>query len=237
MNKTVIYTAIFGDYDELREPAFIPPGCDFVCLTDRPQRSKIWQIRVINPPIPGDNTRSNRHPKMLAHEYFPEYEYSVYVDGTELVKGDINELIEKYLANANMAAFPHHARDCIYDEAEAVILSGKDDPTIVRRQMEKFRAEGYPTKHGLIASGVLLRQHNKADVKRTMEEWWKIESTQSKRDQLSFGYAVWKQNLNFSYITEGNVKRNSYFEHRRHQKVERGTRALLRRVGRKLAGG
>ena len=32
--KKVIYTAIFGDYDNLVEPYYIPDGFDFICFTD-----------------------------------------------------------------------------------------------------------------------------------------------------------------------------------------------------------
>ena len=34
MNKKVIYTTIFGGYDNLVEPHFVPDGWDFVCFTD-----------------------------------------------------------------------------------------------------------------------------------------------------------------------------------------------------------
>ena len=30
MNKIVVYTAIFGGCDDLRNPKFIPDNCDFV---------------------------------------------------------------------------------------------------------------------------------------------------------------------------------------------------------------
>lgn len=233
MNRTVIYTAIFGGYDELREPVFVPKNCDFVCFTDRPQKSKIWQMHIVDPPVPGDMTRSNRRIKILAHEYVPEYEYSVYLDGTFLVHGDVNELVEKYLENANMAAYPHPERRCIYEEAEAVVRAGKDGPEVVRRQMMRYRAEGYPARNGLIMSGILVRRHHAPDVRRTMELWWREESTQSKRDQLSFNYAAWRTSLPFVYIP-GNLKDNPYLHRRRHQKVERGARALLWKIVRKL---
>src|SRR3989344_3234574 len=230
-NRTVIYTAIFGDYDTLRDPAFIPPGCDFVCFTDRPQKSKVWQMRVMEPPVPGDLTRSNRRFKMLPHEYFPNYEYSIYIDGSFLVRGDINELIEKYLSSANLAAFAHPERDCLYDEAENAIRSGKDDPEIVRAQMAHYRAEGNPAHSGLIGSGVLVRRHRAPEVIAAMKLWWHEESTQSKRDQLSFNYAAWKTGLPFVYIP-GNLKDNPYFHCRRHQRAERGARALLKQIAR-----
>ncbi|KKS22834.1 MAG: hypothetical protein UU81_C0047G0006 [Microgenomates group bacterium GW2011_GWC1_41_8] len=238
-NRTVIYTVIFGNYDELQEPAVLPPGCDFICLADKPQKSKHWQIRIMEMPVPGDLTRSNRRIKMLAHEYFPEYEYSVYIDGNVLIKGDVNELIRDYLSDANMALYRHDSRDCIYAEAEAIIKLCKekgycqDDPAIIRKQMERYRKENYPLHNGLGTTMVLLRRHNEPDVRRAMEAWWDIERSESKRDQLSFNYIAWKQNFSFKYFA-GYSRNNDYFyRHKGHHKppekfLRRFFRALFR---------
>ena len=58
MNKKVIYTTIFGGYDELTEPYFIPDGWDFICFTDTDLKSKNWKI-VKTTPFYNDNTRYN----------------------------------------------------------------------------------------------------------------------------------------------------------------------------------
>ena len=55
MNKKVIYTTIFGGYDELTEPYFIPDGWDFICFTDTDLKSKNWKI-VKTTPFYNDNT-------------------------------------------------------------------------------------------------------------------------------------------------------------------------------------
>jgi len=34
-NKLVVYTALFGDYDNLIEPKEKFEGCDFICFTDQ----------------------------------------------------------------------------------------------------------------------------------------------------------------------------------------------------------
>ena len=34
MKNIVVYTAIFGDYDDLYEPLVRPKNVDFVCFTD-----------------------------------------------------------------------------------------------------------------------------------------------------------------------------------------------------------
>ena len=47
MNKNVIFTAIFGDYDHLEKPKFIPDGFDFICFTDTNIQSDFWDDRQV----------------------------------------------------------------------------------------------------------------------------------------------------------------------------------------------
>ena len=35
MNKTAIYTSLFGDYDEWHEPKYVQEGCDYFLFTDQ----------------------------------------------------------------------------------------------------------------------------------------------------------------------------------------------------------
>jgi UDPglucose 6-dehydrogenase len=42
----VIYTAIFGDYDYLEIPEYVPDGFDFICFTDTNLESDFWDVRV-----------------------------------------------------------------------------------------------------------------------------------------------------------------------------------------------
>ena len=43
----VIYTAIFGDYDTLKEPLVITPGWKYICYTDQDFESKVWEIKKV----------------------------------------------------------------------------------------------------------------------------------------------------------------------------------------------
>ena len=86
----------------------------------------------------------------------------------------------------------------------------KDEPSVIKKQIDGYFNEGYPHNNGLIVSGVLLRKHNEKDVIRTMERWWEEVKYGSKRDQLSFDYSVWKTDLKYNYI-EGDIRDNKYF--------------------------
>lgn len=48
MDKLVVYTTIFGDYDDLIEPGKKYKNCDFVCFTDNENlKLDIWKIKVV----------------------------------------------------------------------------------------------------------------------------------------------------------------------------------------------
>ena len=49
-NKRIaVYTAIFGDYDELEDPLMKVDGVDYICFTNNPKlMSSIWEIRYLD---------------------------------------------------------------------------------------------------------------------------------------------------------------------------------------------
>ena len=146
------------------------------------------------------------------------------------VVGNIDELIDKYLSDANVAFYSHNhntldARNCPYEEAKTILSLGeknmkitpergilyyKDNPYIIKKQMDRYSHEGFPTNNGLITGMVILRRHNESDCMRVMEDWWTEIKYGSKRDQLSFNYVAWKNNLKFNYI-DGDSRNNDYF--------------------------
>lgn len=72
--------------------------------------------------------RLARRVKILRHEYLAEYDYSIWVDGSCEIIGDLGEYIDFYKRNEPMLNFNHHGNDCIYEEA-------------VKRVMEKWWEE------------------------------------------------------------------------------------------------
>lgn len=228
--KIAVYTSIFGQYDNLIEPAITAENCDFICFTDSDIKSDTWQIRK-QPVIYNDSNRNAKKFKVLPHRYLSEYEYSIWIDGNILLHYDPTELVQKSLESCNVAFFSHNnnvldPRNCLYDEAEHIISIGqinyqknpergklafKDDPAIITKQIERYQHVGYPRNNGLITGMVIVRRHNQLDCIQTMEDWWKEIQYNSKRDQLSFNYCAWKNKLNFNYIP-GDSRDNKYFK-------------------------
>ena len=218
-NKIVVYTGAFGKNYGLVPQKKIE-GVDFFCFTD--DASKIvspWkpiELKSDNP----DEGRKNRHPKILPHLYFSEYEISIYIDSNYLIVGNIKKLLAD-LGDFKFAIFDHNQcsdkRDCVYDEYEALIELGeqrgihKDSPEIMKKQIEFIKSEGYPKNNGLIFSAVLIRKHNDPKLIELSEKWWEMVSTMSKRDQLSFNYSAWKTGFTPTIIPGDLRKGNPYF--------------------------
>lgn len=216
--KIVVYTAIFGDYSGLIDQPKLK-NVDYICYTDKKDlKSKRWQIVNVSQPIKNDNTRSNRYYKILPHKHLSEaYDISVYIDGNVLILKDFSDLITEKISGAKMSCFDHNqnkgdATNCIYKEYEAILeiarSSGnfKDNPEVMKKQVEGFKADGYPKNNGLITASILIRKHFDQEVIDLMEAWWHIVLNQSKRDQLSFNYVAWKLNFNSLALIDGDVR-------------------------------
>jgi hypothetical protein len=217
-NKIVVYTSVFGGYDGLLPQPKIK-GIDRICFTDRPLKSRCWNIVQVQPQFV-DSGRSSRLYKINPHLFLKEYDISIYIDANFLVVGNLLHLVNSVLSLKPMAVFDHNKtsydrRDCIYDEYRAIIKMGethaiKDDPIVMQKQIDRYRNEGFPPHNGLISGGVLIRKHNDPHVIRTMDRWWNEFSNGSKRDQLSFNYAAWRENFNYNII-EGDIRNNEWF--------------------------
>ena len=230
MNKNVIYTAIFGKYDDLPTPQYIPDNWDFICFTDGDIKSDVWNIKKVTP-LYEDSTRTARKYKILPHRFLQGYENSIWIDGNFLIKNDINMLWDEHIKNQNMAVYNHmhcwDKRNCIYEEANMIEhlfninqspgKQPKDNLDLIKQQMIRYEEQNYPRNNGLIISGILLRKHNKLDVIETMEAWWGELKYGSKRDQLSFDYVSWKNDFTFQSIHE-DIRQNHFFELLKHNK-------------------
>lgn len=124
----------------------------------------------------------------------------------------LEELIDKYLGEHDIAFFKHPLRDCIYEEAEVCRQLLLDDVFIMEFQMNKYKKMGYPEHNGLIDGSIILRRHTKK-IAELNTEWQRQCTSGSRRDQLSFNFVAWKLGIPYQ-IMEGlnHVGTNAYFE-------------------------
>lgn len=212
-NNFVVYTALFGDYDDLIEPKENYEGCDFICFTDQKNlKSDIWQIRLIED-IALPPNMMNRKYKILPHLFLSDYEFSMYVDTNVAITKSPLDLKNNYLTNNDFYMPKHFARDCIYQEARECVIFGKSRYKETKKQMEDYKKQKFPKNYGLGENNILLRKHNEAKIIKIMNEWWKQLNHYTKRDQLSLGYVLWENEEQFHFMEETARDNSEYFKY------------------------
>ncbi|MBQ6219321.1 MAG: glycosyltransferase [Methanosphaera sp.] len=214
-NKIVVYTALTGSYDELNTPSVIDDDFDYICFTDNPNlKSEFWKI-VQMEDLNLDEVRRARRYKILPHKYLKDYDYSIWIDANFDIIGDLKHYINRYSQENKLLAIKHDLRDCLYDEAESCIELEKDSQEKITKQINKYEKEKYPRHNGLVASGILFRNHNDKEVIKVMEDWYDEIINHSRRDQLSFNYACWKNQFKYEESPIFYFK-NEYFQRLNH---------------------
>ena len=193
--KKVVYTCISGAYDKLEDPKFVNKDFDYVCFTDQPFKSNVWQIR----PIPEElknlsQVKRQRYLKIMPHKYFSEYDFSMWIDANIEIRSDLNTYISQKCKkrDGTIIIGKHPARTCIYEEMKACLSLKKDKKENMQPQIDRYQKEGFPKRYGLPQSGIIFRYHNDEGCIQVMEDWWKEVKQGSHRDQLSFSYVCWK---------------------------------------------
>ena len=177
--KSVVYTCITNDYDDLREIEiykYIDKDWDYVCFSDNEEMIKqgqigIWEVKPLQFKEL-DNTRNNRWHKILPHKIFPQYEESIYIDA------NIN-ILSEYLFNLvkqsdKVFMQPRHFKNmCIYKEYEDVLNAMLDDKKLILDELEFIKEAGMPKNYGFGENNILYRKHNDEKIIKINEDWCK----------------------------------------------------------------
>lgn len=211
MRNIVIYTSIFGSYDILRNPWFVHHDIQYICFTDSKHlRSNYWKIVQVESNGIAPNIM-NRKYKLLPHIFLKEFNVSIYVDGNVLIKGNVFDLISKYIKGDILLAVPfHNLRNCVYDEIDVCVKQGKVNKYIADQQKLKFISDGFPPNFGLSENNVLIRKHMDPSLVNLSTEWWNHFNI-IQRDQLSLQYLCWKFGIKFVFIPENTRGQSSVF--------------------------
>lgn len=218
--KVVVYTCIFGDYIEVQNPMYRNPSYDYYIITDSPLEDNcLWKtfqyeskdyysnIKHLSP------REKNRWFKLHPHLLFPDYEYSVYMDGRIRLIADVMPMVDA-MEQKFLGVHLHATKmDCLYEGAKTVLASKKASREKVEMQMQAYKNEGYPKHQGLFENGILIRNHNNRLCIEVMEEWWNQLCKFTIRDQLSLNYVLWKYHVdkNMILILGDNIYKNPNF--------------------------
>jgi hypothetical protein len=232
--RTVVYTAIFGGYDELHQPVPQTAPCDFICFTDGklPRRVGAWRIVRVK-------TDHTQHPRMQAkrfklrnHEVFPggrlafkyapfsrrwKIDASIWIDANRRIKSpDFVTDMRNALGGRPWAMFAHPDRNCIYEEAAVSLQMEKYRGLPINEQINSYRST-VPEHGGLYACTVIVRaEPASASLDRLQKAWWAENLKWSYQDQISLPFVL-RQNPGCEpQHIPGNLWANKWFDEMPH---------------------
>lgn len=201
--KIAVVTALAGIRDEIVDPAVVHPGVDYHAWSDLDWHCKVWKQHPMDGFSIDQNYRGRRNAKIykiMPHLFLPDYDVHIWIDPTHEVREDPYEIIGRYMTDKqDVGAFRHRERICAYSEAAEVLKLGYDSPKNIEAATTFMSEDGYPSWHGLYEIPVLIRR-NTPSVGAMNLMWWELICRTSSRDQITFPYVVWKNNINVATL-------------------------------------
>ena len=201
--KTIaVYTALYGDYDDIKPIKTLNPFCDYYIFTDQklPDNTKWVKKEFSFPNGINTNVLKNRYLKMHPHLLFSDYKYAIYVDAVFSIELDIFRLLAR-MGEKKIGIFRHYSGiSCLYLEAERLKRIGKADPDEIDIMMKRYNMEGFPHNFGFYECGIIIQKMNDNDNVLIMNKWWTEFVENVKRDQWSFMYSLWRCGYDDSYV-------------------------------------
>jgi hypothetical protein len=229
----IVYTVIFDDYDQLRQPRQVE-GARFVCFTDRvPANPGPWEIRLVD--HAALNPFAQRAFKILSHRVFPDTDVTLYLDGTFELTAGPQEIAREHLARHDLALFRHPQRQGVYAELEACAELGKERPEIASLVADRYRLEGMPEEGYLHAAGFILRRHTE-EVASFNDSWFDELRATSIRDQPALAHTLWKSGLPLKTVEEDVWKSDLMVYHAHRSRAESMERSFVFMCGNPRSG-
>ena len=215
-NSKVVYTCIYGDYDDLKEPTVISDGWDYICFTDQELKSKTWKIVKEKPHT--DNRLACRMMWTYPYDYLKEYDIALIIGAQIQIKTDLNIYLDMFCDLDKFNVFNHPDRQCVYQEGLEIALRNKDNWDKVFDTLKKYKYIGMPRNNGLYATGVIIRDLKNETIREFCKHWRNQLFFGSFRDQLSLALCVWKYDfINNLNLLDFNHLYGEYFKIKKHK--------------------
>ena len=196
--KGVVYSCITGGYDKPYEPVYVSENLQYVLFTDDTKeiQDSVWkQIKIKDDLLCTGSNFANRYYKFHPFEQFgADYDFSIYIDGNVQTVSDISALYTvAQKSKIGIAMHRHASRSCAYKDAKWCEYNKRGNLKFILNQMEKYRSEGFPENFGLCEATIIVVDMHNEKAKEILNLWWsEFCSSESRRDQLSFPYVLWK---------------------------------------------
>ncbi|XP_044489051.1 probable hexosyltransferase MUCI70 isoform X2 [Mangifera indica] len=179
----------------------------------------IWRLILLKNPPYDEPRRNGKVPKILTHRLFPQAQYSIWIDGKMELIVDPLLILERYLwRNKNTFAIAQHKHHhSIYEEADANKRRKRYARPLIDLHMKIYQYEGmepWSIKKNTVSDvpegAVIIREHT-AMSNLFSCLWFNEVNLFTPRDQLSFGYVVYRLGGSFKFYMFPNCEYNSLF--------------------------
>jgi len=219
--RKVVYTAMFGQFDEVHDPIVDLPGWDLRFYTDAPVKSNKWDIINVPKTEEFDNVQMSRHYKMFPHLHLEEYDVSLWIDASILIRQPIDEFLSFITDDVKMGIYQH---SCSWKEEFDVMHYWCKDMSVLETQISDYKNDGFDVDTKIMSGNIILREHAEEKVIQAMQLWWdQFHKYYIQRDQIGLAYSMWKSGLNINFFPGLYPKgdRNPHFLNITHKKTNR----------------
>lgn len=183
MGGKVIFTCLFGEYDELQQaPVFKGWGVPVLFTDKEPKDQKGWKVNLVSE---GNPKIESRRYKLLSHLFLKDFDLVCYIDANM-----------KLLKEPPSVPFwnAHPNRRKVIEEANRVIQLGKGNKYEIEIYLNSISNEGFKDNKGLFQNGFFVRRHSE-QMNFLMQKTFDTVAKFEVRDQLSLPFACHLLNM------------------------------------------
>jgi len=211
----VVYSAVFGDYDEVLKASPCDSINSFVLFSDNQDLAvEGWKVIYVQEATfsPKD---LNRIYKLKPHIYIPNASYTIYIDGNIGFEGNaFKPLISYFKKNTiDIMTMTHFVRHNIYDEAEVLLRSSRIKPLALINEIRSYYLAGFRSQCSMGENTLIIRTNYGSQ--KTGEVWWKKYTNGCGRDQLSLPVVIWETKVSHG-LYPFNVRELKSFKYQSH---------------------
>lgn len=179
----------------------------------------IWRLVTLHDPPYDEPRRNGKVPKILTHRLFPQARYTIWIDGKMELIVDPLLMLERYLWRGKytfaIACHKHHRS--IYEEGDAIKRRKRYARPLVDLHMKIYYSEGMrpwsPMKRTIsdVPEGAIIIREHTALTNLFSCLWFNEVNMFTPRDQISFGYVLYRLGNAFNFFMFPNCEYNSLF--------------------------
>ena len=200
--KIAVVTSLIGAYDsQLLEFEYDKSKYDFICFTNMKRlKSNTWDVRYVDElEVPGNNAKSSYYYKWQTHKVLPKkYDEMIWVDSSfnNINMHEIDAMVQEFRDSGKALYIEKHpANNSLMGELALNVKLNKDDINKMQNQVQRYFNEGYREEYSrMVETGLSIRKIKDVGLQSVCDTIWEEMKPEdnTKRDQLIYDYAVWK---------------------------------------------